>query len=74
MQCPLFIHLLLEIPMPAALLAGGHKDRVRIPPFVLLQGALPHGLRFRTHKNIFSESFELESIAAIQQGIVLPTG
>ena len=52
--------------MPAAFLAAGLKDRIRILPF-RCEGALPHGLGFGTHKNIFSEAFKLQAIAAIEQ-------
>ena len=71
MHVPIFIHLLFEIPMTAAFLAGGEEDRVGLIPFPG-ERALPHRLRLGAHKNIFAEAFELQAVAAIEQGIVLP--
>src|SRR5258707_5774767 len=70
---PLLCYFLFDIPMPPAFLTAGLKDRVCVLPFGI-EGALPHGLGFRTHKNIWTEAFKLQAIAALEQGIVFPIG
>src|SRR5687768_10051428 len=61
---PLLIHLLFEIPMTAAFFTCGLKDCMRILPFSI-ERSLPHGLRFRSYKNISAKTFKLQSIAAV---------
>jgi len=68
---PPLLNFPLHIPMPAAFLARGNKNRVRVLPLGS-QRPFPHGLRLGSHKNIFAETLQLQTIAAIEQGVVLP--